>query len=94
MFRVCGEELHKGPHPPGLTYRTGTATVLDDEARLREENAVHNPHLKYDPTGTIILVPQPSNDPSDPLVSPCVLKGILLLNISRIGHYGDATSSS
>ena len=56
-----------------LKLIVGTATVLDDEARLQEEHAVHDPNLKYDPTGQIILVPQPSNDPNDPLVR--ILRG-------------------
>jgi hypothetical protein len=56
-----------------LKLIAGTATVLDDEARLQEEHTVHDPNLKYDPTGQIILVPQPSNDPNDPLVR--ILRG-------------------
>jgi len=56
-----------------LKLIAGTATVLDDEVRLQEEHAVHDPNLKYDPTGQIILVPQPSNDPNDPLVR--ILRG-------------------
>jgi hypothetical protein len=56
-----------------LKLIAGTATVLDDEVRLQEEHTVHDPNLKYDPTGQIILVPQPSNDPNDPLVR--ILRG-------------------
>ncbi|KAJ9645339.1 hypothetical protein H2199_003345 [Coniosporium tulheliwenetii] len=52
-----------------LDHVPGTATVLDDEARQREENVVVDPNLKYDRSGPhpIILVPQPSDDPNDPL---------------------------
>ena len=56
-----------------LKLIAGTATVLDDEVRLQEEHTVHDSNLKYDPTGQIILVPQPSNDPNDPLVR--ILRG-------------------
>ena len=63
-----------------LKLIVGTATVLDDEARLQEEHAVHDPNLKYDPTGQIILVPQPSNDPNDPLVR--ILRGYPYIRIN------------
>ena len=39
----------------------GTANVLDQEWK-------RDPTLKRDKTGNIILVPQPSEDPNDPLV--------------------------
>jgi hypothetical protein len=39
----------------------GTANVLDQEWK-------QDPTLKRDKTGNIILVPQPSEDPNDPLV--------------------------
>lgn len=39
----------------------GTASVLDQEWK-------RDPTLKRDQTGNIILVPQPSEDPNDPLV--------------------------
>jgi hypothetical protein len=42
----------------------GTVYILDEPT----EQTVRNPNLKYDKTGTIILVPQPSDDPNDPLV--------------------------
>jgi hypothetical protein len=41
----------------------GTANVLDQEWK-------RDPTLKRDKTGNIILVPQPSEDPKDPLVRP------------------------
>lgn len=49
----------------------GTALVLaSDEQQRRVERNVANGHraLKYDKTGKILLVPQPSDDPNDPLV--------------------------
>ena len=54
--------------PPALT-RTGTALVLKDEQRREvEQHVARDLTLKYDKTGTILLVPQPSDDPNDPLV--------------------------
>lgn len=48
----------------------GTATVLDDDSGTHPEYNVADPNLKYDRSGktAIILVPQPSDDPNDPLV--------------------------
>lgn len=64
-------------HVPGIletfingeheTHRlSGTSFVLDDASRDVEGNSA----LKYDHSGPIpiILVPQPSDDPNDPLV--------------------------
>jgi hypothetical protein len=44
----------------------GTAYVLEDESRHIQQ-AEAGVHLKKDSAGTI-LVPQPSDDPNDPLV--------------------------
>ena len=54
-------ESTKAEHVPGTVY------VYESEQRQNEllENAQH---LKKDKTGRIILVPQPSDDPNDPLV--------------------------
>ncbi|KAF1998045.1 MFS general substrate transporter [Amniculicola lignicola CBS 123094] len=58
-------EDHKLEHVPG------TALVLEDEARRETEQAVaRDASLKYDETGKILLVPQPSDDPNDPLNWP------------------------
>ncbi|KAF2434953.1 putative MFS transporter [Tothia fuscella] len=56
-------EDHKLEHVPGTSF------VGDDEGRRTEEHAPLDPNLKYDTSGPtpIILVPQPSDDPSDPL---------------------------
>lgn len=48
--------------------RIGTAFVLEDERQI-EQAVGRNARLKYDSTGKILLVPQPSDDPNDPLVS-------------------------
>ena len=50
-----------------LQHVPGTVNVLDDASR----NAVaaeRDTHSKRDKTGKIILVPQPSDSPDDPLV--------------------------
>jgi hypothetical protein len=79
-----------------LTNLAGTAIVLDEEGGSSGEEFVPDPNLKYDSTGRIILVPQPSDDPNDPLVGFNCLrctktKSCKLTITSRTGHYGDAT---
>lgn len=54
-----------------LKHVPGTAQVLEsDKRREIEQNVARNANLKYDKTGKILLVPQPSDDPNDPLVRP------------------------
>lgn len=48
-------------HVPGTVY-------VYEEARQNREQLSSNRNLKRDATGKIILVPQPSDDPNDPLV--------------------------
>lgn len=52
---------------PKVEHVPGTVFVFETEQRHAEllETAQH---LKKDKTGRVILVPQPSNDPNDPLV--------------------------
>jgi len=52
---------------------TGTSFVYDDASRPAQEGELDS-RLKYDRAGPvpIILVPQPSDDPNDPLVRSCV----------------------
>ena len=45
----------------------GTALVLEDD-RSERVAVTRDANLKYDRTGKILLVPQPSDDPNDPLV--------------------------
>jgi hypothetical protein len=69
----------------------GTSFVLDDESRPTQ-NADIDSRLKYDRSGPvpIILVPQPSDDPNDPLVSPATkCQNCCILTHSRTGHYGN-----
>jgi hypothetical protein len=58
--------------PSGSPAVPGTVYILDEPATAAAP-AARNPNLKYDRTGTIILVPQPSDDPNDPLVRPLPL---------------------
>lgn len=49
----------------------GTVYVYE-QARRDTERLRHDTNLKKDRTGKITLVPQPSDDPNDPLVCcPC-----------------------
>jgi hypothetical protein len=54
-----------------LEHVPGTANVLDgDRRREVESHVAHREGLRYDVTGKILLVPQPSDDDAnDPLVS-------------------------
>ncbi|KAI9766521.1 MAG: hypothetical protein M1840_006478 [Geoglossum simile] len=60
----------------------GTSYVLDDESRSYEPNT--GLELKYDRTGPIpiILVPQPSDDPNDPLNWPLWKRDLVLVILS------------
>ena len=62
---------------------TGTSYVYDDASRPTE-GGEHNSHLKYDRTGAtpIILVPQPSDDPNDPLNWPLWKRDSILFILS------------
>ena len=48
----------------------GTAFIHDDATRPTRDGELESGRLKYDRSGPIpiILVPQPSDDPNDPLV--------------------------
>lgn len=52
---------------PKDEHVAGTVHVYE-EARRAAEQLATNRTLKRDRTGKIILVPQPSDDPNDPLV--------------------------
>jgi hypothetical protein len=53
-----------------LEHVPGTAFVYADDSDRKRSIAqdVARQTLKYDKTGKILLVPQPSDDPNDPLV--------------------------
>lgn len=79
-----------------LTGDVGTSYVLDDESRP-PQNDEFDSRLKYDKSGPvpIILVPQPSDDPNDPLVSSLInMIESGLLTGSRTGPYSSAILSS
>lgn len=52
---------------PDVEHVPGTVYVYDAEQRQAELLEVAR-NLKKDKAGRMILVPQPSNDPNDPLV--------------------------
>ncbi|KAI4285925.1 MAG: hypothetical protein L6R38_000290 [Xanthoria sp. 2 TBL-2021] len=71
-------EAKSSGHVPGTSY------VLDDASRpALPQNLGANP-VKYDKSNTIILVPQPSEDPNDPLNWPLWKRDIILLILSTI----------
>ncbi len=80
---------------PQVEHVPGTVYVYDAEQR-RAELLETAQHLKKDKSGRAILVPQPSNDPNDPLVSTestmafGVLGTVQLILCPRIGLFGSA----
>ncbi|KAI5281514.1 hypothetical protein KEM54_003239, partial [Ascosphaera aggregata] len=60
-----------------LTHVPGTANIIKE---AEQQQQVHS-HLKYDTSGPvpILLVPQPSDDPNDPLLWPLWKKDLVLL---------------
>ncbi|KAF2405519.1 MFS transporter [Trichodelitschia bisporula] len=71
-------EDHKLEHVPGTAY------VLNDESRRVEEGLTADHNLKCDNSGPvpIILVPQPSDDPNDPLNWPLWRRDLILFVLS------------
>lgn len=65
-FGVLEAKTASGEHVPG------TSTIYNDE--VDGEELVIQSHLKHGwgNDKDVILVPQPSDSPNDPLVSPCV----------------------
>ncbi|KAI4718172.1 MFS general substrate transporter [Aureobasidium sp. EXF-10727] len=64
----------------------GTANVLDQEWK-------RDPTLKRDKTGNIILVPQPSEDPNDPLNWPLWQRDLMLLLLCVVAAIATTASS-
>ena len=96
---MCQARRHPGcPTTPASTDgHPGTAYVLDDERRKAAEHLTIDPNLKYDTSGKtpIILVPQPSDDPNDPLVcAPDSARRRSPNKLPRTGQYGAAISFS
>ncbi|PGH28940.1 hypothetical protein GX50_08326, partial [[Emmonsia] crescens] len=71
----------------------GTSFILDDDSSTAEQLAP-NPNLKYDHTGPvpIILVPQPSDDPNDPLNWPLWKRDAILGILSLVSVLCATTS--
>ena len=76
----------------GMEHVPGTAFVLDDASRPVNVDAAGR-GLKYDTSGSqpVILVPQPSDDPNDPLVRRLHCCPSLVDPASRIGRCGSVT---
>ena len=77
--------MAQGILEPGVEHVPGTVYVYESEQRHAEllQNARH---LKKDKTGRIILVPQPSDDPNDPLV--CLFQCLDEIDTHRPGRIG------
>jgi MFS family permease len=66
-----------------LEHVPGTALVLDSDRRREvEQDAAQSYSLKYDKTGKILLVPQPSDDPNDPLNWPLWQRDLIIAILS------------
>ncbi|KAF5865627.1 hypothetical protein ETB97_003045 [Aspergillus alliaceus] len=76
-----------------LAHVPGTSDLLDTEHS--NEQAIVESSLKYDRSGTlpILLVPQPSDDPNDPLNWPLWKRDITLLALSFVAVLCATTSS-
>ncbi|OAX77483.1 hypothetical protein ACJ72_08218 [Emergomyces africanus] len=70
---------------PRLEHVPGTSYILDDDSSTAEQ-LYPDPNLKYDHSGPvpIILVPQPSDDPNDPLNWPLWKRDAILTILSLV----------
>ena len=64
---VAKARFTQGILQPKVEHVAGTVNVYERQRRT-EEQLQQDRVLERDATGKIILVPQPSNDPNDPLV--------------------------
>ncbi|KAJ6262453.1 hypothetical protein Dda_3261 [Drechslerella dactyloides] len=66
-----------------LAHVPGTA-ILEDSNAGQSDNQVLDPNLKYDTSGPqpIVLVPQPSDDPNDPLNWPLWRRDLIMFILS------------
>ncbi|KAL8878277.1 MAG: hypothetical protein Q9198_003872 [Flavoplaca austrocitrina] len=67
-----------------LTKIVGTSNVLDDASRPAFPQSPDALPLKYDKSNAIILVPQPTDDPNDPLNWPLWKRDVILLILSTM----------
>jgi hypothetical protein len=65
-----------------LEHVPGTVYVFDDASRTAVE-AERDTHSKRDKTGRIILVPQPSDSPDDPLVWQTLLCNAVVSELTQ-----------
>ncbi len=78
---------------PRVEHVPGTVYVYESEQRHAELLQAAR-HLKRDRTGRMILVPQPSDDPNDPLVSrDSMVDRLRTTDLCRTGLSGNATLS-
>ncbi|KZM23094.1 uncharacterized protein EKO05_0008321 [Ascochyta rabiei] len=66
-----------------LEHVPGTAVLDSDKKRGVVQDAARS-HLKYDKTGKILLVPQPSDDPNDPLNWPLWRRDLIVAILSLL----------
>ncbi|KAL8789845.1 MAG: hypothetical protein Q9213_000913 [Squamulea squamosa] len=71
-------EEKSSKHVPGTSY------LLDDASRPALPQNLDAKPIKYDKSNAIILVPQPTDDPNDPLNWPLWKRDIILLILSTI----------
>ncbi|KAL5114979.1 hypothetical protein ACEQ8H_007152 [Pleosporales sp. CAS-2024a] len=74
----------------------GTAQVLEGDRRRELEidagSRIGRSGLKYDKTGKILLIPQPSDDPNDPLNWSLLRRDIILVFLSALAVVASALS--
>ncbi|KAL3489177.1 major facilitator superfamily domain-containing protein [Aspergillus germanicus] len=72
----------------------GTVDILENE-RADDQPPTYHSHLKYDRSGSvpILLVPQPSDDPNDPLNWPLWKRDLTLFALSLVAVLCATTSS-
>ena len=65
---------------------SGTSRIIDSSPQFANVHQPPDPHLKYDTTGStpIILIPQPTDDPNDPLNWPLWRRDVILLILSTM----------
>ncbi|KAJ4988389.1 Protein HOL1-like protein 2 [Stagonosporopsis vannaccii] len=67
-----------------LDHVPGSVLVLDDGSKRQVAQDAARTHLKYDKTGKILLVPQPSDDPNDPLNWPLWKRDLIIIILSLL----------
>ncbi|KAJ4317894.1 hypothetical protein N0V94_004724 [Neodidymelliopsis sp. IMI 364377] len=67
-----------------LDHVPGTAFVRDGDRKREAAQDAARSHLKYDKTGKILLVPQPSDDPNDPLNWPLWKRDLIIAILSLL----------